>query len=371
MKTKQLFILLLTVTITLLFAQCNKDDDDIDNDNTILPTAFMVDIPESISKSSLQSKGDTKDSLEVSGNDLYTNLRTFVGVGEDAALLVQAIIFAIVVYDINEPMSFTYESNDDQRTKRLVVVENSSFNNVNWEFQLTITDVESESNADGGKAMQVFWNRSPKKGIAIVKPHNIDMDNAEFPEDVMYSVEYSEEGEMGYEKHMIVSITGLPSIDPEHHPFEITALKMFAGKNGDVIDVFGNSNHPNAPFFTTPGVDWAFVGSAEDNLDIGVAEVGLPPNDLDETNSDVLLENYSMMTVLSAYCTALGLDSATTASLLVNADAPGYFDHNGFVTGGTPPAGTESMYEDLENNIEYLSPYNPKLINDLVISFKD
>lgn len=368
MKVKQLFILLLTISISLFFVQCNNDNDPDPDTDTILPKAFMVNIPESISKSALQDKGGTRDSVP-SGDELYSNLRTFIGVGEDAAKIVQAIIFAIVVYDIDEPMEFTYQSNDDSRTKRCVVIENSSFDNVNWEFQLTITDVESESAADEGKAMQIFWNRSPVKGISIIKPYNIDRtENADAP-DAMFKVEYSEAGEFGYEKHMIVTIAGLPELVPEYHPYEITSLKMFAGNNDDIVDVYGNSNHPNVLFYPTQqGVNWAFVAAANKGLDIGVAEVGLPPGNLDEDNSDVLLETYSIKSVLTMYCMYLGLDSAQTAESLINADAPGYFDHNGFVMGGISPGNT---YNNLEENIEFLSPYNPNIISDLVISFKD
>ncbi len=55
------------------------------------------------------------------------------------------------------------------------------------------------------------------------------------------------------------------------------------------------------------------------------------------------------------------------ANYLLNTDAPGYFDTYGFVQGGTSP-GVE--YNELENRLDNLSPYNPNEVNNLVISFK-
>jgi len=45
-----------------------------------------------------------------------------------------------------EVKTVTYESEDDGRT---------------WEYGLTITDAESEGEADGGKGMQIYWKKTP------------------------------------------------------------------------------------------------------------------------------------------------------------------------------------------------------------------
>ncbi|NJK86559.1 MAG: hypothetical protein HC906_11910, partial [Bacteroidales bacterium] len=49
-----------------------------------------------------------------------------------------------------------------------------NFRGENWEYQLTITDAESENNEDKGIGMQVFWRKNPIEGIALFKPYNID-----------------------------------------------------------------------------------------------------------------------------------------------------------------------------------------------------
>ena len=54
--------------------------------------------------------------------------------------------------------------------KNLVVVEAPEFEGRTWEYGLTITDAESEGNEDGGKAMQIFWNSDPRKGLPLSSP---------------------------------------------------------------------------------------------------------------------------------------------------------------------------------------------------------
>ena len=76
---------------------------------------------------------------------------------------------------------------------------------------------------------------------------------------------------------MIVSIAGLPEIDPFLAPFHMDGMKMFVGKKGDQVDVYGNSSHPNAKFLTEKvGYNWAFVASGSASEDIAVVELGLP-----------------------------------------------------------------------------------------------
>ncbi|UCG26649.1 MAG: hypothetical protein JSV24_06615 [Bacteroidales bacterium] len=368
---KKFCFLVLTILFSaILFTGCEKDPDPSQDETSILPESFKVDIPDAISRESIVKKSaPLVDTLQ--GNEIYEHLSNFIAIGEGAADIVQEIIFAIAVYGINKPMYFPFEGDDDGRIKNLEVVENSSFDGASWEFQLTITDAESESNADGGKAIQVFWNRNPVKGIAVLKPYNIDRTHHLNAADAIFRIDYSEAGERGYDAHMIVYIAGLPLANPLVDPFSMSALKMFAGKKGDVIDVYGNSNHPNARFFTdNSGFNWAFVASGDEILDIGVAEVGLPPSSLDEPSRNVLLDYYSIENVFSRqiYEWWPTIDPATVAAYLYNTAAPGYFDSKGFVQGGTSPG---AEYDDIEGRLPGLSPYNPKEISNLSISFKE
>jgi hypothetical protein len=146
---------------------------------------------------------------------------------------------------------------------------------------------------------------------------------------------------------------------------------MFAGKKGDVVDVYGNSNHPNAILFSgTPGFNWAFVASGNDPANIGVAEVGLPPSTLDSDDRSVLLKEYSIKDVFTNEITAVwpGIDQNVLAAYLSTTAAPGYFnDSQGFISGGKSPG---AAWDVLAKRLDTLSPYNPKATSNLSISFK-
>jgi hypothetical protein len=311
----------------------------------------------------------------MNGNEIYAHLNNFIAIGEGAADIVQDIIFAIALYEINEPMSLSFTGDDDHRTKNLVVVEGAEYAGKSYEFMLTVTDANSESEPDGGKALQVVWNRNPISGVAILKPYNIDRTHNLESLDAVYRIEYDEEGEGQYDSYMTVEIADMPMPDPRIDQFALNSLKMYVGKKGTQIDVFGNSDHPNAKLFTDrAGFSWSFVASGHTEKDIAVAEVGLPPSGLDEDSRTVLLEDYSIKNVLTEeinqwFLDAFGVrpDSSDLAGYLRNADAPGYFDAGGFIQGGTSPG---SEYDELEAQIQILAPFNPKEVNELTIEFK-
>ena len=374
MKTTRFFLGTALLVIALLIQSCDKLDQP--KDTGILPARFKVDVPSALSsdntvvKSSLlkSAKADT-----VKGDDIYGMLKLFVAIGEGAGDVVQGIIGAIAIYHIDKPMTLSYESNDDHRIKNLVVAENPSYDGRNWEYVLTITDATSENNADGGKALQIFWNRSPIEGIAIIKPYNCNRIKDALSLDAAYKIEYSEVPADGYDTHMIVDIAGLPLSNTDQ--FAIKSLKMFVGKKGNFVDVYGNTNHPNAKFFTsTTGFDWAFVASGLADTNIGVAEVGLPPSTLDNSTRTVLLGDYSIKNVLTTqinewFLQTFGVrpNADDLSKLLKNADAPGFFSEGGFIQAGTSP---DPKYAPLVSRISDLTPYNPKLLNDLTIQFK-
>jgi hypothetical protein len=255
-----------------------------------------------------------------------------------------------------------------------VVEEGGEYTDRMWQYMLTITDAESEGASDGGKALQVFWNTSPIEGIAVLKPYHINRKDNQNAPDAVARIEYSEVGINGYDAYMVIEMAGLPMPDPALNPYALNSLKMFVGKDGDRIDVYGNSDHPNAYFFTgRTGFNWAFVASGYESLDIGVAEVGLPPSDLDESDRNTLLKEYSIKNVLTDeinrwFLAEIGMrpDSSDLAVYLRNADAPGFFAEQGFIQGGTSPG---EEYNDLVNQIDNLSPFNPEFVNGLQIEF--
>ena len=361
MKRINILIIGIIVAGATTFTGCKKDDKDEDLAANVLPSNFKVDIPDAISY--------TSGGKRAGGGEIYQNLATFIAIGEGASDVVQAIMWGIAVYNINQAMTLSYTSDEDGRTKDLVVVEGATYGGTTYGFKLTISDAQNSGNADGGIGMQIFWNTSPIKGMALLKPFNIDVTaNTAYP-DLMYSIEYSEDGSMGYDAHMIVELDGLPL---GGDIYAISTLKMFAGKTGNTVDVYGNSEHPNAYFLDpagTPGFDWAFVASGNQSTDIGVAEVGLPSNLLNSSDRIALLETNSIYNVFYNEVLTVwpGADSTDIAGYLVNTQSPGYFDANGFVQAGISPG---NEHTTLENRLTALSPYNPKDINELTITFQ-
>jgi hypothetical protein len=385
MRTRNFFIGILAVIASLLFSSCeNSLFDEKGKDYGILPEKFKVDIPSSLSNNlkSATLKSTKADTLN--GNHIYWYLNAYIAVGEGAADIVEAIMRHLRLYKIENVISLSYTSEDDDRVKNLDVISDVEFEGRQWEYQLTITDAESEGNADGGIGMQVFWNKSPIEGIAILKPYNLNRRQHADAIQAIYSIEYSEKGTNDYDAYMIVEIAGLPLPHASAQPFAVETMKMFVGKKGDVIDVIGNSNHPNARFNTydteTKGFNWAFVASGNESTDIAVAEVGLPLSSADISSRSAILEDNSIKKVLTREMTNYVVAAYASVGItlqpdeiadyitpyLKNADAPGYFNSNGFVKGGVAPNGE---YSELETRIESLIPYNPVEISNLQIGF--
>ena len=359
-------ILSVVFALAIAFTGCKKDTNLTKAD--IIPQNFKVDIPNSLTNTAVKS---AKDGI-LNGNDIYGHLTNFIAVGDGAADIVQGIMRAIRQYDLDQAMSFSYQSDEDGRTKNVVIIENSEFEGTTWEYQLTMTDADSETNTDGGKAMQIFWNNSPVKGISILKPYNINKEdqNDWSGENSMYRIDYSEVDAI-YDATMKVYISGLVLPDPTigDNKFAMETMKMFVGKKGDIIDVFGNSNHPNANFFdeNTVGFNWAFAAAGDESNDRAVAEVGLPPSNLDETSRTVLLGDFSIYNVFHDELIELGYQEADIQDYLVNTQAPGYFNNAGFVAAGQAPS---DAYANAEASMSNLTPYNPVLISNLSIQFK-
>lgn len=367
MKKVKVIFTTTVLFIAMSFQSCQKNElGPINENDNILPERFKVDIPNSIS-SAYAYKDSNADTLQ--GNDVYEHLRTFIFVGEHAADIVGEIILVIGWHNLSQPMSFTFTSNDDGRLKHVDIIENAGFEGHNWQYRMTITDQGPTENPAENIAMQIFWDKNPIKGIALLNPYNIDRNTDPMYAETMYRIDYSEAGELGYAHHMIVTIDNLPVGDPVTNPYAMSTMKMFVGKNGDVVSVYGNSEHPNATFFSSEtGFDWAFTAAGKNSTDIGVAEVGLPSNTLNSGSRHELLVDNSIQQVFedNIYAAWPWISPEIVNAYLYNTEAPGFFDHSGFVQGGTAPT---PAYNSLLNIIAGLTPYNPLDIHTLEISF--
>jgi len=366
---KKLPFVALTFFLTgmLIFTACENDFNGTGLEESLLPDQLTVEIPSALSHDVTAKKSAQVDTLK--GGEIYRHLTFFIHAGEHSARLVKHVIWGIRIYHIDRVKTVTYESEDDSRIKNLVVVEAPEFDGRIWEYGLTITDAESEGNKDGGKAMQIFWNRDPQEGVTLIKPYNLDRTNENEMAGAMFRIDYSGAGELGYEHHMVVSIAGLPAVDPLLEPFCMDAMKMFVGQKGEYVDVYGNSSHPNAKFLTEKvGYNWAFVAAGSENRDIGVAEIGLPLSTLDAEGRAVLLGEYSIYHVLYNEVKTVWPHASDQLldAWLTNTRAPGYFDQDGFIQGGESP-GDEFL--PLVERIQGLAPYNQKTIASLELYF--
>lgn len=379
MRNLKLILVALT-GLTLFFTSCKKQEQNAQSSTTTtaagtpvetettrsnkVPSSFKVNIPSSIS----EARGSRSESDTLYGEDIYDHLTTFIHVGEGAADVVQDIMSGIAYHNIDRAMTVTFDG-EDGREKYLEVVENVTHLGKKYELMATISDRALMGNADGGKGMQVFWNTSPVEGIAILKPYHLNINDDE-EKNAVFSVEYSEKGDLGYDAHMIVQIADLEMPSPLEDPYALNNLKMFVGKKGDNIDVYGNSNHPNASFFTDErGFNWAFAASGSESKDIAVAEVGLPSSKVDSDSRSVILKDNSMKSIITAqiYEAWPTIDDADVQSYTAELGAPGFFDESGFIAAETKPS---NEYDVALDRIEGLTPYSPKAVSELEILFK-
>ncbi len=367
MKKLSFYSFIVFLLGVLFFTACENTFDGPEMKDSILPEQLTVDIPAALSQDVSAKKSAAVDTLK--GGEIYRHLTFFIHSGAHSARLVKHVIFAIKRYNIDQVKSVVYESEDDGRIKNLVVYENPEFDGRVWDYGLTITDAESEGNEDGGIGMQIFWNQRPKEGVTLIKPFNLDQTNERHMANAMFRIDYSGAGELGYDHHMIVSIADMPAIDPLLAPFAMDGMKMFVGKKGDYVDVYGNSSHPNAKFLTEKvGYNWAFAACGSTTEDIAVAEVGLPLSTVDSDLREVILEENSVYNVLYNEVKTVWPHASDEIlnAWLTNTEAPGFFNEDGFIQGGEAP-GDEFL--PLVERILGLSPYNPNSIANLEINF--
>ena len=356
------------LALTTISWSCKKKDNVEDNTN-IIPVNFSVDIPDALSYSS--STKSVADVEPLNGNVVYFNLKTFINVGEKSAEIIQKIFDAIREHNLTKPTEFDFTGNEDGRAKHCKIEKNGTYNGTSYSYKLTITDKLNESKSDGGKAIQVFWNAKPVDGVAILKFININVNTDNLLKDALAKIEYNEKGIADYDQEMTVSICKMLPRDTAVDKYSITSLKMFVGRKGDIIDVYGNSNHPNAWFIIDNpiGYNWAFVASSDRTQKIGIAEVGLPVSELLDFDRAAILETNSIKNVFNAQIKKKypNLPQTYIDNYLKNTDAPGYFSDQSFVQAGTAPS---ANYTTLYERTKSMKPYQPWAVTYLTINFQ-
>jgi len=333
----------------VLFSSCKKDEEEVYGDN-ILPSELSFNLPPSIS--SPVSKSDKT----LSGDEIYNFMRAFIHTGNIGAEVVRTVVSAINQNHLDQPMNFTYVSNEDDREKFVTVTENKVFEGETYQYKLEMDD-------SGATCLQIYWNKSPVKGVTIVKPSVLNKNDIKNPNAVI-RVDYSEAGNL-YTREMTVSVSGLTTNSED----KLDKLKLFAGEKDGILELYGNANLPTATILDenhVGGYQWAFVAKSDRAKDISTVSVCLPVCSY-ETNVEILSE-FSLINVLTSEINIIEPNATDeqVADFLVNTASPGYFSNNGFIScGDDVPNGFETDFIDLGT----LLPYTPKEINDMEVSF--
>lgn len=337
---------------------CSSDDE---VEATVdIPAQFSIDIPSSISSNtgnlSGRATGDGDGVIE--GDEIYESLRYFIHLGEESADILELTLQVGAILEANNVRSYTFDGDDDGREKRIDIAENVTRGGVSYEYELIMVDTENEE-----QAVQLLWNTSPVSGVGILKPFNIDRSDLDASENAFLRIDYSED-DANYDATMTISISGVEPVENG----DIDNMKMFVGKKGDIIEVMGNSNHPNVVIIDkgfTGGRNYAFVGRGDESTDLGVVKLALPPSSV--TTADVLVD-YSVFKVLEDEINEVAnLDESTIDAILAEALSPAYFNNDGFITSGedNKPASFDATFVNLDG----MNPFVPNDIKNLEVNF--
>ena len=351
---------------TLLFTSCNEEENALPAPNsTSAPTTFSVDIPSSISRDASSSRVASTTGARAFRSDsvfdvswIYDGLPHFIRIGEQSAEIVESISQGISKFNLAQVQAFDYTA-DDGKLKALEVKEEVSANGETWHYGLQIKD-----KTDDAVAMQIFWNSGEGnvKGLAIMNPYLMDKRNKVSIKDAMYKIEYSEV-ESNYDAVMDVSISGL-SQEKSTDTFWVETIRMTARKTGDIVEVFGNSHHPDFEFNNGSkgkvARNYAFRAKGHDINNYGVAEVALPPSTT--TSSDVYTNFNIKKVVESEYTSAAG-------GLIFNETAPGYFADDKFLGDGETTQDSTKFTDDFVK-LSDMTSFIPSEIKTLAVTFE-
>ncbi len=363
MRCKSIIKTLIVIIIaSIIYACSSKYDQTKPNDildTSILPAEFRVDIPDALSFDISIPEGRQRQDEIISGGEIYESLRGFIWVGESAGDILEELFTGILSANVDNLVEFSVLSDNDGRQKYFAVSQRVSYDGINYRYELNAID------EDGERAAQILWNTKPIEVVAILNPYNINRnDNPNFA-DVLLRIDYTE-GHSDYEAAMTVYISDVPADSTG-----LDNIKMFAGRNGDLIEVFGNSNHPNLKMIDetfTGGRNYAFIGRADETEDVAVAEIALPPSAVD-TNIGIM-NDYSLFNILEDELHEVGITNPLVIDLVLkNAKAPAYFiGDEGFVSSENDIPDHEEFSEDFID-LSGLIPFIPRDIRDLQVEF--
>jgi len=354
MKTLKILFLLSTA---VFLSNCGSDDEVAKTLD--VPASFTVNIPDAISSNSaaLSGRTDGDGNGFIEGNEIYESLRGFIYVGEEAAGIMEFVLDVAVELEAADLRTFEFTGDADGRPKRIDIVENVTRGGNSFEYEMRMVDVENED-----LALQLLWNTNPVIGIGILNPYQIER-KEETSADTFIRIDYGDRV-LGYDAVMQVQISGLDVVENG----DIDNMSLFVGRMGDLIDVIGNSNHPNLIILDDTfegGRSYVFVGRGDETSNIGVVKLALPPSGPTTGN---YFETHSVFSVLQSEIQSIGIsDQSVIDDILQEAQSPAYFDADGFITSGedNKPIDFSSVFVDLSS----LEAFVPTDIRELKINF--
>ncbi|MDX2191612.1 MAG: hypothetical protein SFY32_17300 [Bacteroidota bacterium] len=350
---------LLTIITIIIGCQTKKTDPNPSTPSSSLavPTTFRIPIPSSLNGTPKTTSRMENGRIEaadpaLSGNVIYEGLRGYIKLGDDAASLVTSIMGFIKTYNLTTEMNVTFKDDKDNKFKTIIVVKNAKFENSIYEYRLLIRDSSLRLSA-----IEVFFNSAPIKGTAIISYNAVEPNNTVAGSNPMYRIDYDENPGGGAEKRMQIYISGVSST------VGLTALRMNVTKTGDILDIVGNSNHPNvmAGDLALGTINYAFRAKVNIALNTGVAEIALPLSSITTINN-TLMDTYSIKNVLKNAAVAKwgSANESLINDYLKNANPPGFFDQTGFLYAGSAPSSVTGF-----NGLSTLTGLMPFVPNDI------
>jgi hypothetical protein len=338
-----------------------------------VPQNFSVEIPNSISPEfnstrRVQNNSRLAADTVFDGGAIYEGIRGYIAIGELSARSITEIMKVAGALVSNNITSINYNGDNDKKPKNLTLSKDAVYLNKNYAFKMVVTDLNTSNTG-----LEVFWNTNPIDGIAILKPIDFDKDeeNALHPNQLL-RVDYAENSTLGYEKQMTVYITGRNI--PEDG--DLNNLKMFAGVKGNILDIYGNSNHPSTSLFDMGSVNYSFRAKCDIIQDLAVAQVILPPSTVTSLSTTDISTKYSVKNIITNWAVAIYPPLGTTEGLLFlnkylkNTNPPGYFIRNtGFVGAETIPTIAGVSFSSQITDLSSLNFYIPNDIKNLSIGF--
>lgn len=349
---------LFLVSASAVLTNCGSDDE-VTN-TLVVPATFTVNIPDAISSNSAGLAGRTDGDGDgfIEGNEIYESLRGFLYVAEEAAGIIDFVLEVAAELEEADLRTFEFTSDVDGRQKRIDITEDFVSAGNSFQYELRMVDVENED-----LALQLLWSANPVViGIGIMNPYQIERIEDNNP-DTFIRIDY---GDLvfGYDAVMQVQISGLEVVENG----DIDNMTLFVGRKGELIDVVGNSNHPNLILLDDTfigGRSYAFIGRGDEISNFGVVKLALPPSGA--TTSD-FFETHSVFSVLEREIQSVGIsDQSLIDDILQEAHSPAYFNANGFITSGedNKPDGFTNFFVDLSD----LETFVPADIRELKVNF--